>query len=130
MGKYVSTTSKAKYYIYRNLHTGTFSVKHKGKVIAHPKSIVALDVEFRVSQKGRAKVLAERKKYVHAYVVCDSWFDESMESPSSGHLTEVLYNPFKYRAFVNSVTEQPQGNVGAALLTDGKVFIHEVNEGL
>jgi len=122
---------QAKYYIYRNLHTGTFSVKYKGKVIAHPTTLTAHGVEFRVSQKGRAKVLAERKKYVHAFVVADEWYDFSgIQVDDKRHLTEVLYNPYKYRAFVNGVTEEPQRDVSAALLMDGKVYINETREGL
>jgi hypothetical protein len=48
---------------YRNLQTGTWSAKAvqapaslKGKVVAHPSSLVLTDCEFRVSASGRVKV--------------------------------------------------------------------------
>jgi len=51
---------KAKNYLYRNLHTKTFSLKHKGVVIEHPKTIIMSFVDFKVSQTGRNKVLKEK----------------------------------------------------------------------
>jgi hypothetical protein len=49
----------ARYYIYRNLHTNTWSVKHKGKVIDHPANIVAYGCYFVVHDAGRLKVIEE-----------------------------------------------------------------------
>jgi len=54
-------TMKAKHYIYRNLTRGGFSVKHKGKVIAHCDNILAMGATFRVNEKTRQRVLNEKK---------------------------------------------------------------------
>lgn len=88
----------AKYYIYRNLHTKTFSVRYKGKVIAHPRLFTAYNVTFKVNQIGRQKVLNERRKNVHAFAVCDSWKEEVSRKKL---MKRVLYNPYNNSSFVD-----------------------------
>jgi hypothetical protein len=88
----------AKYYIYRNLHTKTFSVRYKGKVIAHPKLFTAYGVTFKVNQTGRQKVLNERRKNVHAFVVCDHW-EETLKGKRITN--RVFYNPYEGDSFVD-----------------------------
>lgn len=61
----------AKAFIYWNFHKRVFSVKYKGRVIAHASRFVACRAEFRVSEAGRQRVLAEGRKNVHAGIVCD-----------------------------------------------------------
>ena len=93
--------SQAKYYIYRNLTRGGFSVKYKGKVISHCSSILAYNTDFRVNELSRQRVIKEKKKYVHAFVACDSW--EEITPPLIGReleWIEVRYNPFKNNSFV------------------------------
>ena len=117
--------SNAKYYIYRNLHTGNFSVKHKGIVIARLSNIVAKCVEFKVSSKGRAKVLAEKKKYVHAYVVCSD-YEACSQYYANAMKTgeEVYYNPYKHSSFVIATTHEKIVSCPLALLTNNKVYLH------
>jgi len=54
--------------IYFNLHKRVFSVRHKGRVIEHVKSAIVRRPKFVVQAAGRAKVLREKKKNVHAFV--------------------------------------------------------------
>ena len=54
--------------VYYNLHKNVFSVRHKGRVIQHTKMAVIKDAEYVVRPAGRAKVLREGKKNVHAFV--------------------------------------------------------------
>ena len=54
--------------IYYNLHKNVFSVRHKGRVIQHTSMAVIKDAEYVVRPAGRAKVLREGKKNVHAFV--------------------------------------------------------------
>jgi hypothetical protein len=92
--------SKAKYYIYRNLHKDCWSVRYKGKVIAHHKALLALGATLKVNEGGRQRVLTEQRKNVHAFVVCTSY-------QAAPHLylvdgsgsAEVTYNPYKTGAF-------------------------------
>lgn len=66
-------------YTYFSLKTHEFSVRHKGKVRAHADRLLVLPgdgkqtVEFKVSEPGRQRVLREKRKNVHSYVVGDAW---------------------------------------------------------
>lgn len=89
--------AQAKYYIYKNLTKGCWSVRFRGKVIEHCDNILAEGVEFRVNEKGRDRVRREGKKYVHAYIVADSYtpYDESktLQLRAMG-FKYAKYNPF------------------------------------
>ena len=54
--------------VYRNLHKKCWSVRQRGKVKLHTDYICLKDVEFKVSQKGRERVLREQRKNVHAFI--------------------------------------------------------------
>ena len=57
--------------VYRNLHKKCFSVRHKGKGVMHlqdHEQLSLTNVKFVVQPAGRAKVLREKKKNVHAFV--------------------------------------------------------------
>lgn len=88
-------------YVYRNLHRGGYSVKHKGIVIAHVSSITLTNVRFLVGQAGNAKVRREKSKNVHAG--CSGiWVgDVSL----LGQSTNVTYNPYKWTSFVRKSDE-------------------------
>jgi len=96
---------KAKYYIYWNIHKECFSVRYRGKVIGHHTAILAKNVTFSVSQKGRERVLREKSKNVHAFVVADeifTGFDSFCSYEEQVDPIEVKYNPYKYSTFVDS----------------------------
>ena len=95
-----SLNMTAKYYIYRNLHTGGFSVKYRGLVIDRGFSFTAENITFKVNELGRQKVIAQRHKDVHAYVVADKYnFNETVDVDN---LEEVTYNPYKFPYFLSS----------------------------
>lgn len=84
--------------VYRNLHKKCFSVKcmKTQKVVAHVDSITLKDVTYPVSQAGRDRVLAERRKNVHAYV---QGIVESAELADIVKMKKVCYNPYKKAFF-------------------------------
>jgi len=82
----------AKYYIYRNLHTGGFSVRYKGEVIDRPNVFGADGVTFKVNEGGRQRVIKEKKKNVHAFVVADK-YSEFCHAPVDG-TSLITYNPY------------------------------------
>ena len=96
--------------VYYNLHKHTFSVTHNGRVIAHADYVKLTDVEFRVRQGGREKVLREKSKNVHAFVIgvlldyCEHPCDD-IPNPSSDKI--VTYNPYKHNSFVYKDSEEP-----------------------
>lgn len=110
----------AKLYIYRNLTSKCFSVKLRGKVVSHFTEPLVFSGSFSVSEKGRQRVVKERKKYVHAYVVCNG----ETASSFSGKKREITYNPFKNDSFVYVDTgEKAEG--GLILMEYPKVYILE-----
>ena len=121
---------KAKHKVYFNLHKKCLSVQYKGKVIDHAKSICLKDVEFKVSQAGRARVLREKRKNVHAFVVGDV----SLNRPPMYYLRKysdkyteferrVTYNPYKYNSFVYSDTFEPVYKVKWAGVINRDIFV-------
>ena len=99
--------TKAKFYVYWNLHRNCFSVKHKGKVTAHFTHAFLAGCEFKVSQAGRQRVLREKRKNVHAYIACSTFFTFEEDSNVGKRVT---YNPYKHDSFVIAETEQPVKN--------------------
>ncbi len=111
----------AVYRVYRNLHTGTWSLldQKTKKVVGHPSEICLQHVSFIVNHKGRQRVIKEKSKNVHAFV---------QGFISYGHITdsmvEVTYNPYKYSSFVVKDTEKPINKAKLAIFTpDMKVFV-------
>lgn len=92
---------RAKYYIYRNLHTGGFSIKHKGKVIHRDNFFLASEIEFKVNASGRARVLKEGRKNVHAYAVADSFsFAANNDIDRIDKNNTITYNPYLAGHFI------------------------------
>ena len=85
--------------VYWNLHKKCFSVKQKGKVLAHTGYVELFYPSYRVSQSGRNRVLREQRKNVHAYVV-----GYVAKTPSTsiffGNIKIVRYDPYKNKSFV------------------------------
>jgi hypothetical protein len=113
-----------KVFVYFNLHKKLFSVKalegpEKGRVIAHRNDINLSDVIFKVSEKGRQRVLRELKKNVHAGVV-GTWIKDEIKVDNR---TQVTYNPYKYNTFVIKENEVPIARANTAYLIDKKIFV-------
>jgi len=92
---------KIKVDVYRNLHKKCWSIRQRGKVVAHKEYIVIRNAEFVVGKKGRERVLRERKKYVHAFVrgyIVDP--SETLKYEILGGYKIVTYDPYKYDSFV------------------------------
>lgn len=91
--------------IYFNLHKKLFSVQVKvggrWKVVDHADTIVMRDARFRVSQAGRKRVLAEKRKNVHAFVegyTCS--LEEYTYITDAAAAAAITYNPYKHASFV------------------------------
>lgn len=94
-GRSIDFSKKAM--VYRNLHNGMFSVKQNGLVVAHVESIVFDVAVFKVIQSGRDRVLIEKKKNVHAFVV---GYVKSVNEPMDvSEMKAVSYNPYKHSYF-------------------------------
>jgi hypothetical protein len=85
--------------VYYNLHRKCLSVQDAKTrlVIAHVPEIALEWAAFKVSEAGRQRVLREKKKNVHAFVlgiVAEPIFG------SNAYPDTVTYNPYKYESFV------------------------------
>jgi hypothetical protein len=94
--------------VYWNLHADRFSVRalegfYKGLVVAHLPSVNLTDVTFTVQPAGRAKVLREQRKNVHAFVRGRIHLGEV---PNLLRLA-VTYNPYRDETFVDGVLHEP-----------------------
>ena len=86
--------------VYFNLHKKCLSVQQGGIVKFHAEYICMRDVKCKVSEAGRQRVLKEKRKNVHAYLIgyitCPTVIDDMAKF--SGKLK---YNPYKYSSFVD-----------------------------
>ena len=88
---------KKRVYVYRNLRTGTFSVRQSGLVVNHVSRLVLRDAKYLVSQKGRQRVLDEKRKNVHAGI--SGYTTKTTISENTPH-TKVTYNPYQHKFFI------------------------------
>jgi hypothetical protein len=100
-----------KTYVYFNLRKKCFSIKRKGIVIAHADKVYVTNAEFKVSEAGRRRVLKDKRKNVHAYVVGD------VCSGSIKDGVEVTYNPYLFKNFVTKIESRPVRSAESVLLT-------------
>ena len=105
--------------VYRNLHTGNFSVQccKTGLVIARVASIELANVQFVVRQAGRLKVLAEKRKNVHAFVV------GTVTGSATAASRQVSYSPYKMDCFCLTENAEPITTAGFARLANNKIFV-------
>jgi hypothetical protein len=110
---------------YRNLHTGLWSVK-QDRVAFHTNIIYLKNVDFLVNEKGRQRVLAERKKNVHAFVrgyICTP--AEFYEVNFGGFGDGVTYNPYKTAHFMSQ--DRPCDTAKVCMLErlwNGKMMVY------
>ena len=96
--------------VYYNLHRKCLSMRVKGVVVDHPHAVVLKNVKFRVQPAGRAKVLKEKRKNVHAFVCGQLVETYGPTIPWGGGKKifstdfQVVYNPYKYKTFIKKDT--------------------------
>ena len=114
--------------VYFNLHKRLFSVRHKGIVVAHARNVKVIAPKFVVQPAGRAKVLREKKKNVHAFVrghvthTCNE--DRCLGGENWGEReVNITYNPYREGYFFVRETGMRIDSADMALLelTGGNV---------
>jgi len=109
----------ARYYIYRNLRTGGFSVKYLGLVIDRVDSIEATDVEFRVSESGRQRVVREGRKNVHAYAAAADY--QVIGKVKVDKLQRITYNPYRDKQF--KLGKEEINTANRVIFTEGGCYL-------
>jgi len=115
---------KAKFYLYRNLRTGGFSIKHRGLVCDRGDIFKMHNVEFHVSDAGSSRAKKTQQRNVHAYMVAEEY--EKLEGAiyhADPDLIRVTYHPFKHDTFVVADTGEPILHANYAIAIKGQVFI-------
>lgn len=114
----------AKYYVYRNLHTGGFSIKLRGKVIDRDNFFLGVGVTFKVNDGGRQRVIKDKKKNVHAYSVCDKYtFAANKDADKVDKLHVITYNPYASAQFMCNGKIIEKAN--SVLFYNGKCYLYE-----
>ena len=91
----------------RNLHKKCWSVRQDGLVKFHCAQIFMRDCKFVVQPAGRAKVLREKRKNVHAFVRGYLWdgnvLGQRIETSNiwDNIWDNISYNPYKADTFVD-----------------------------
>ena len=117
-----------KYFVYYNLHKHVFSLKNNTtKKVEKRSSIVLMqDCVFKVSEKGRQRVLREKVKNVHAGVLGELISTES-EVDDTSSFVELTYNPYIYDSFVVKESGKPVLSAKKVYLINKKVFAENVS---
>lgn len=114
-----------KVFVYYNLHKKKWSVKalegpKKNKVIHHSDYVYLRDVTPKVSQRGRARVLLEKSKNVHAGLVGTLVTLEEVLLLDT--YKQVSYNPYFLGHFYYLGSEKEYKGSPTAYLENKKVY--------
>ena len=90
--------------VYFNLHKKIWSVRQSGSSVEHHTEVCLKDVRYLVQPAGRAKVLKEKRKNVHAFL--SGYLVGRVPIPLISF--DVIYNPYKYSTFVSADDLDPQ----------------------
>jgi hypothetical protein len=96
-------------FLYRNLHTGGYSLRQNNLVVAHAERICLRDCEFIVNQKAREKVIDRKQRSVHAFVKGIFTTSGMGTTAAVNDLpAKIEYNPYKYEGFTcTNITIEP-----------------------
>lgn len=91
--------------VYRNLTKKCYSIADAktGIVLAYADYVSLRDVKCKVSEAGRQRVIKQKKKYVHAFMV-GSFQGGQYGLTGSDLQKEVSYNPYKFGFFYDKET--------------------------
>jgi len=87
-------------YVYRNLRKNCWSVRQGSTVRFHTLYAFLRDAKFKVSQAGRERVVKEKRKNVHAFVV--GLLTNPCQKFATSHIvikekySAITYNPYAY----------------------------------
>jgi len=86
--------------VYRNLRKQCWSIRYKGRVIAHKQRLTLRGCKLVVQPAGRERVRREKRKNVHAFIRGMWDGDGSYVSSKILHPERVYYNPYRDAHFM------------------------------
>lgn len=119
--------------VYRNLNKDTLSIRSDGKVKGHAQVVWLSNVEFKVGERARSRVLELGVRSVHAFVQGEleggvalsspEWVDRIYQMMGSTDYHRVYYNPFKVDAFVKWKSKEPVHRCKKALVVLDRIYV-------
>ncbi len=120
--------------VFKNWRLGCYSIMQDGRLKASARQVRLTDVEFRVRESGRRRMLEKGVRTVHAYAIgrlVD--FVHPGETRVLGGMRGrgAFYDPRRYPAFVDSETKVPVIRAPAAQFDErGVTYTGSDNEPL
>jgi hypothetical protein len=110
--------------IYRNLNNGRMSIQAKvresWKVVGHVQNAILQDVQFRISEAGRQRVIRDGCKNVHAWGegILLAEFDTSINAA-----IDLTYNPYLNATFIQRDTDIPIMQCRFLVVRSNRVYV-------
>ena len=119
--------------IYFNLHKKCYSVQawdtdKKGwRLYKHSNELYVKDVSMQVNEKGRQRVIQEKRKNVHAFLNvhtadCIGGGKGKVSQPPRKFRGVCKYNPYEHDSFVDDETKAPIHELDEAVLRFGLIY--------
>ena len=112
--------------VFRNWKHDCYSIMQHGKLLASAKQVRLADVEFRVRESGRKRMLRNQRKNVHAFASGELL--DYVHPDESRNLEKligrgVFYNPYEFSTFVDNETQSPVESANVAHFDeDGVIY--------
>lgn len=113
--------------VYRNLSSKCFSIMQDSLVKAHAKTVCLEDIDWKVSQKGRQRVIRDGKKNVHAFSI-----GLLRDSVRLAKAETVFYNPYldyHFQVVRNGGARLVRQSAAAVLCADRKLTLTSFEKG-
>ncbi|HSS64272.1 MAG TPA: hypothetical protein VLS27_07550 [Gammaproteobacteria bacterium] len=111
--------------VFKNWKLGCYSIAQDGRLKASARQVRLADVEFRVRQSGRRRMLEKGVRNVHAYAIgrlIDFVHPEETRQLERMSGRATFYDPMRFAAFVDSETKVPVIYAGAAYFDERGVI--------
>ncbi len=120
--------------VFKNWKLGCYSIMQDGRLKASARQVRLADVEFRVRESGRRRMLEKGVRTVHAYAVgrlVDFVHPDETRDLDRMRGRGAFYDPRRYPAFLDSETKVPVIRAPAALFDErGVTYTGSDNEPL
>lgn len=96
--------------VFKNLRHGCYTILQNGRPRASARQVRLVDVEFRIRESGRQRMLLELRRNVHAFAV--GRLSDHVHPSEERRLSEiagrrVYYDPYRFASFVDRETLTP-----------------------
>ncbi|RLE27442.1 MAG: hypothetical protein DRJ65_02860 [Acidobacteria bacterium] len=117
-------------HIFKNWKHNCYSIMQHGVVVASARQVRLGDVEFRVRETGRERMLQRQKKNLHAYAIGRLLdFVHPTQDRDLGRVEgrSVFYNPYRFAYFADCETETPVAGADIVQLDEHGVTYQDLD---